>query len=89
MHRIFVCSFEDSFSEFILILFHLESTTASSSSSPPQHKNPELEQKINEEKTKSRVDLSKMTLTDSDMEIVVYYLLHNNKVSNSCIYLYF
>lgn len=87
MRMIFVFSFERSFPDFIFILSYLESTTTSLSSSPPKHKNPKLEQKINEKKTASKLDFSEMNLTDSDMEIVVYHLLENTKVSESCIYL--
>jgi hypothetical protein len=51
-------------------------------SSPPKHKNPELEQKINKNKDKSELNWCEEDLTDADMEIVGYYLLQNNQVSN-------
>jgi len=57
-------------------------TTASLLSSPPKHKNPELQEKINEKKNKLYLRLARSNLTNEDMEIVAYYLLQNNKVSN-------
>jgi hypothetical protein len=51
--------------------------------SPPKYKNAKLEQKINENKNASELDLSESEITDEDMEIVGYYALQNNKVSNS------
>jgi hypothetical protein len=46
------------------------------------YKNSKLEQTINDKKNESLVDLSGQNLTDNDMEIVGYYLLRNNNVSN-------
>jgi hypothetical protein len=60
----------------------LESKTTSLSSSPPKYKNQKLEQKIKENENKSVLDLKKLDLTDNDMEIVGYYILRNNKVSD-------
>jgi hypothetical protein len=51
-------------------------------SSPPIYKNPKLEQKINKHKDKSDLFFYGEKLTDADMEIVGYYLLRNNKVSD-------
>ena len=55
-------------------------------SSPPTHKNPQLQQKIETNKNAQSLDLSSMHLTDDDMQIVVYYFLQNNKVSQHLIY---
>jgi hypothetical protein len=57
-------------------------TTARLLSSPPKHKNPELQEKINENKNELCLILERSNLTNEDMEIVAYYLLQNNKVSN-------
>jgi hypothetical protein len=51
-------------------------------SSPPKYKNPKLEQEIKENEEQSNVYLGNDDLTDADMEIVGYYLLRNNKVSD-------
>jgi hypothetical protein len=56
-------------------------------SSLPQYKNPGLEHKINENKDKLELYLSDQGLTDDDMEIVAYYVLKNNKVSNVVFFL--
>jgi len=47
---------------------------------PPQHRNLELEQKIASKQGKSELRLYEMGLTDQDTEIVVYYVLRENKV---------
>jgi hypothetical protein len=60
----------------------LESKTTSLLSSPPKYKNQQLEQKIKENENKSVLDLSKLDLTTDDMQIVGYYALRNNKVSD-------
>jgi hypothetical protein len=60
----------------------LESKTTSLLSSPPKYKNQQLEQMIKENENKSKLDLEKRNLTDDDMEIVGYYVLRNNKVSD-------
>jgi len=57
-------------------------TTASLLSSPPKHKNPELQEKINKNKNELDLSLGRSNLTNEDMEIVAYYLLQKNKVSN-------
>ena len=60
----------------------LGAKTASLLSKPPSYKNPPLQQIIDEGKTESCLDLSGKKLTDADMELVSYYLLQNNKVSD-------
>lgn len=57
-------------------------TALRSLSSLPSYNNPELEEKINENKNESEVDFGSMHLNDDDMAIVTYYLLQNNDVSD-------
>jgi len=66
------------------MLIILESKTSETSllSSPPKYENRELQQIIDNKKNESRLSLSYKGLTDDDMEIVGYYLLENNKVSD-------
>jgi hypothetical protein len=54
---------------------------------PLAYRNEKLEQWIDKYKNNSTVDLSRQSLTDNDMEIVVEYLLRNNTVSKM-IYLF-
>jgi hypothetical protein len=64
---------------------YLESKTITSLlSSPPEYKNPQLEEKLreNEDEDDTRLWLDGLHLTNDDMKIVAYYVLHNNKVSN-------
>jgi hypothetical protein len=68
------------FSSFVSI--SLESKTTNLLSSPPKYKNQQLEQEIKENENESVLDLRELDLTDDDMEIVDYYLLRNNKVSD-------
>jgi len=56
--------------------------TATVLSKPPTYRNKRLEQMIDENKNESYVDFSDKDLTNDDMEIVAYYLLRNNTVSN-------
>ena len=67
----------------ILISFSIYSESATTLlSTPPTYKNRKLEQQINWEKDELVVWLDRLSLTDNDMEIVGYYLLQNNEVSN-------
>lgn len=50
--------------------------------SPPKYRNTELEKRIAEKKDNSCLDLESLRLTDQDMEIVAYYALRSNKVSD-------
>ncbi len=47
---------------------------------PPQHRNLTLQEKIASKQGKSELRLYGMGLTDQDTEIVVYYVLRENKV---------
>lgn len=61
---------------------NITTTTTTSLLSPPtQHKNLQLQQKINQNKNNSVLDLGCSNLADDDMETVASYLLVNNKVS--------
>jgi hypothetical protein len=62
-------------------IISLESKTTDLLSSPPIYKNEKLEQMIKENENKSELSLEDRNLTDDDMEIVGYYALRNNKVS--------
>ncbi|CAF4251026.1 unnamed protein product [Rotaria sp. Silwood2] len=57
-------------------------TTSTSSSSPPQYRNNELERMITDNKDSSELNLQSKGLTDQDMEIVAYYALRNNQVKS-------
>ncbi len=61
---------------------YLEPTATRLLLSPPEYKNPELEQKINENKNESSLYWGGEDLTDDDVAIIAYYLLQNNKVRN-------
>lgn len=73
---------------FYLYINYLESkrttttTTATSLLSPPKYTNPELEKMIKENKDGSHLWLDEYRFTDDDMQIVAYYALQYNKVSN-------
>lgn len=69
---------------FVFMRICLESKTPEKSllSSPHKYKNPELEQIINKNKNYSSLYLSAKGLIDDDMEIIAYYLLQNNHVSD-------
>jgi hypothetical protein len=49
--------------------------------SPPHYRNYTLEQTITNHKDGMNLNLKKKGLTHQDMEIVAYYVLRNNKVS--------
>jgi hypothetical protein len=51
-------------------------------SSPPEHKNPKLEEIIKKNQGQGKLDLSHNYLSNDDMEIVAYYLAQNDKVSD-------
>jgi hypothetical protein len=50
--------------------------------SRPEHRNAKLEELLAEKQDESELKLSCMKLTAQDIEILVYYGLQNNKVSN-------
>ncbi len=52
----------------------------------PNYQNMKLEKFINEKKGVTELDLSRKNLTDQDMEIVAYYALHEDKVSDVVFY---
>ncbi len=58
-------------------------TTPPAKESPPKYQNVKLEKIITENKANSELYLCGKNLTDQDIEIVVYYALQNNKVSNT------
>lgn len=60
----------------------LELQTTTVLSKPPTYKNRKLQYRISENKNKSSFIFGGERLIASDMEIVVYYLLRNNKVTN-------
>jgi len=66
----------------MLIILASKTSETSLLSSPPKYENRELQQIIDNKKNESRLSLSYKGLTDDDMEIVGYYLLENNKVSD-------
>ncbi len=49
----------------------------------PKHQNATLEKLIAERKDETELSLSWKKLTDEDMEIVAYYALQENRVSNA------
>jgi hypothetical protein len=55
--------------------------------SKPQYRNAELEKLIAKKKDGSELDLYSKQLTAQDMEIVAYYALQENKVSNIVFYI--
>ncbi len=69
---------------FYINYLELEPTTTTTSllSSPPEYKNPDLEQKINQNKGEPTLELARESLTSQDMEVVAYYALQDNNVSN-------
>jgi hypothetical protein len=51
--------------------------------SAPKYQNDKLRQIIVQQKGKSTLDLRRKNLTNQDMEIVAFYALQNNMVSNN------
>lgn len=66
----------------MLIILESKALETSLLSSPPKYNNQQLEQIIDRNRNESFISLCEKQLTDDDMEIVAYYLLLNNKVSD-------
>jgi hypothetical protein len=64
-----------------IVLILLETNSTSPALLPPLYRNFNLEQIIMNQKDAVKIDLRHKSLTAQDMEIVVYYLLKNSKVS--------
>lgn len=49
----------------------------------PEYRNAKLEQRINKNKNQSEIQLDGQELTDQDMQIVSYYAIQENNVSEN------
>ena len=59
---------------------YLQPITSQSILSTPQYQNLVLQEKIDENKYSSKLDLQSLELTDQDMKIVAYYAIRNTRV---------